>query len=352
MYNILKQKINKTNPLSINNLNLIDKIKVIPNKPTTIYFNDGSTIISSCLKCPNTPCCNFSKSELNLKALPDCAYNTTNNTCPANAISIDKDTGIPNIDSNKCIGCGICAFRCPTKAIYIKNGSAIINSDVSENDKAHYTTVNFDEFNDTLNVINKLKNEGTLVFESDLIMSKIYKDISNLNKMDSNLPNLLVRNILLTLGTIYNSSKIGDNNFRMDGLLRNHSQLGVCEIEFGSDLLNSPRNILDDIAVISSRYSNNHHTLYPLIISLEFPNTRSEYWRVIQDIKQVLNIKINSISLGALLLLLWNLQKIDILAYDFYADCHNLTIREVMKSILNRNINLSIGCNSILEVNK
>ena len=183
-------------------------------------------------------------------------------------------------------------------------------------------------------------------------MSKIYKDISNLNKMDSNLPNLLVRNILLTLGTIYNSSKIGDNNFRMDGLLRNHSQLGVCEIEFGSDLLNSPRNILDDIAVISSRYSNNHHTLYPLIISLEFPNTRSEYWRVIQDIKQVLNIKINSISLGALLLLLWNLQKIDILAYDFYADCHNLTIREVMKSILNRNINLSIGCNSILEVNK
>lgn len=352
MYNVLKQKINKVNPLSINNLNSVDKIKVVPTQPATIHFNNGNTIFSSCLKCPNTPCYNFSKAEVNLKALPDCAYNTNNITCPANAISIDKYTSTPVIDSNKCIGCGICAFRCPTKAIYIKNGSAIINTKIAENDKQHYTTVSFDEFNTTLNIINDLKCEGALISESDLVMNKIYKDILNLNKIDSNLPNVFVRNILLSLGTIYNSSKTGDNNFRMDGLLSNSSQLGVCEIEFGSDLLNSPRNILDDIAVICSRYSNDCSSIYPLIVNLEFPNTRSEYWRVIQDIKQILNIKINSISLGALLLILWNLQKIDIITHDFYADCDNLSIRNAIKVILNRDINLSMGCNSILEVNK
>ena len=352
MYNVLKQKKLQVNPLSISSINSINKIKVVPTKPATIHFNDGSSIISSCLKCPNTPCYNFSKSELKLKALPDCAYNPNNITCPTNAISIDKDTAFPVIDSNKCIGCGICAFRCPTKAIYIDNGLAIVNKKVSEKDTAHYTTISTDEFNSSLNIINSLKSEGSLVSESDLIMNNIYKDILSLNRLDSNLPNTFVRNILLSLGTTYNSSKTGDNNFRMDGLLGNSSHLGVCEIEFGNDLLNSPRNILDDIAVICSRYSKDCNTLYPLIVSLELPNTRSEYWRVIQDINKVLNIKINSLSLGALLLLLWNLQKIDILTHNFYADCNNLSIRKSIELILNKNINLSIGCNSILEVNK
>ncbi len=36
--------------------------------------------------------------------------------CPANAYSIDKDTGLVIHDQNKCMGCGFCTWRCPFDA--------------------------------------------------------------------------------------------------------------------------------------------------------------------------------------------------------------------------------------------
>ena len=36
----------------------------------------------------------------------------------------------------------------------------------------------------------------------------------------------------------------------------------------------------------------------PYIVFLEFPNRRAEYWQVIKDINNVLEIKINSLTLG------------------------------------------------------
>jgi len=35
-------------------------------------------------------------------------------------------TAIPEVDSEKCTGCGSCVERCPTKAVEVVNGKAVI----------------------------------------------------------------------------------------------------------------------------------------------------------------------------------------------------------------------------------
>ncbi|WP_252225478.1 4Fe-4S binding protein [Clostridium sp. ZBS2] len=352
MSKLLKQNITRSNPLFLKNVNLISKIKVSPSKPSIIYFENGNCVNSSCLKCPNTPCYQFSDSELSLKALSDFSYDRSKIVCPVDAISIDTKKYTPIINKEKCISCGLCSYRCPIKAIYIDNNSAVLNNTISKDDNKFYKDIDIDEFYDNFQNLFKITFEGVIICESDLALGNLYDNISKINKKNPSLPNNLVRNVLLSLGTTYNSTRIGDNNFRMDGIMGNSEKLGVCEIEFGNDLLNSPRNILDDIAVICSRYSKHYSDIYPLIISLELPNTRSEYWRVIQDIKNVLNIEINSISIGALFLLIWNLKKINLITLSFYSDCNNLSIRQYIENILDKNINLTQGFKSVLEVNK
>jgi len=93
------------------------------------------------------------------------------------------------------------------------------------------------------------------------------------------------------------------------------------------DALEAPRAILDDIAVLSSRYGVGKDEVMPFIVSLEFPNIRTEYWRVVKDIKDVLDIRIYSLTLGALCLLVWSFNEIPIGTMDFYADIDNPSIK-------------------------
>ena len=44
--------------------------------------------------------------------------------CPKNAISFKESiTSIPELDFNKCIGCGICITKCPGMAIFVLDGT-------------------------------------------------------------------------------------------------------------------------------------------------------------------------------------------------------------------------------------
>lgn len=352
MSNILKQTVLRENPFFIKDIDKISKIKIEHLKPSIIEFENNNTTESFCLKCTDTPCCKFSEKELKSDIFPDFSYQKTNHTCPTEAISIDSRTAQPTIDSQKCIKCGICIYRCPTKSIYFDEDSATIHTLNSDTSNEYYLETTIEYFNENKSNLSKIPTEGIIMQENDEILNAIHYKTNQFLKNNSMLPNLLVRNTLITLGSTYLATRVGDNNFRMDGIVCNSAKIGLCEVEFGNDLLDSPRNILDDIAVISSRYSLKYTDLSCFIISLELPNTRSEYWRVINDINNVLNIKISSLSIGALLILLWNLKSIDICSHSFYADYKNLQIRTYLENLLGRKINISEGYLSILEINK
>lgn len=36
---------------------------------------------------------------------------------------------VPKIDKKKCIGCGACVAQCPSEAIELKDGKAVINAE-------------------------------------------------------------------------------------------------------------------------------------------------------------------------------------------------------------------------------
>ncbi len=71
-------------------------------------------------------------------------------------------------------------------------------------------------------------------------------------------------------------------------------------------VLESPRAILEDIAVLHGRYAMPVANIVPISIVLSLPNARSEYYKVIFDIHRVLDLQCHTLTVGALLVLLWN----------------------------------------------
>ncbi len=92
----------------------------------------------------------------------------------------------------------------------------------------------------------------------------------------------------------------------MDAVFELHGSVGVIEMEFESDTLSVIRNLLDDLAIMQSRYGISVRDLIPVALCLSLPNTRQGFYQVCDDVDTVLDIQIRTLTIGALLLLLWN----------------------------------------------
>ncbi len=268
---------------------------------------------NECSKC-NKKCILFEKEELELFNI-DFPFEIDKNVCPTNAI-VSTNNEI-NINSEKCIGCGICMSRCPKELIKLKNGVAIIDPSYS--------------------------------MDSNSEMKELYNNI-NSKQMNNYSINLLSRNLLIECGIKTAITRTGDNNLRMDGIIQSNDDLGVLEIEFGQDILSSPRNLLDDIAVICSRYGFKKEEITALSICLSLPNNRTDYWNVIKDIKEVLGIEIKTMSIGSLVYIMWNEKKINLKELP-YLDSIDNSLIEKIENILNKKIQINDD-NSIFKTRK
>ncbi|EGY0184278.1 hypothetical protein JHM22_001165, partial [Listeria monocytogenes] len=69
----------------------------------------------------------------------------------------------------------------------------------------------------------------------------------------------------------------GDNSERFDAILSNEEIRAVVEIEIPSTaILDAPRNLLDDYAVIKSRKTDLNSDIVPLVICWDLPNKRTD----------------------------------------------------------------------------
>jgi hypothetical protein len=128
---------------------------------------------------------------------------------------------------------------------------------------------------------------------------------------------LLVRNVLHQLGIQCSIRRKGDTNVRIDAIIAfDDGTAGIAEVELGGAVLESPRAILEDIAVLHGRYAFPLESIVPISIILALPNARSEYYQVIDDVRRVLNIRIHTLTMGVLLILLWNCAQIESLGHD------------------------------------
>lgn len=136
--------------------------------------------------------------------------------------------------------------------------------------------------------------------------------------------NELIRFLINGLGPKIYFPRKGDNSERFDALIDFGDYKSVVEIEIPStEILDAPRNILDDYAVLKCRKKEKDSDIVPLVICWDLPNKRTDYWNVITDIYTILGIKIKTISILALALHYWTETPLDLRGDDYYLDHSN-----------------------------
>ena len=323
------------------------KYRRYPTGQATIALSDGSEEPTSCIRCVDPPCIRRPRIAPSSEFGSLFPADQNNLVCPVDAIHWPIDEPLPEINSQKCIACGICISACPVSAIYFAEDDTLRVAET----QAEYL-VDLEEPSDV--GIAQISKTGQAHDEVTALLATVYEKIERNSRFGgANFPNILTRNLLGELGVNAMTRRQGDTNIRMDMLLDSTSSVGVAEIEFGIDALNSPRNLLDNIAVLSARYGLNKENLVPVVFTLSLPNLRSEYWQVLKDISNVLGIRIATVSVGALLIILAMNKKIHVEDLStFYVDSEQQSLRQAVEAIVGFDVNVPEGLLGVLEPQK
>ena len=221
--------------------------------------------------------------------------------CPTQAIGWSNETRSVQIDDASCIGCGLCAARCPYGAITLdKDGVAVVQLD----DVDDISVEAIDRPADHPTV----KRRGTLGAASPKLQG--LPDV--IASLGSDEASQFVRNVLVTCGIVSRVRRKGDQNVRIDGIFHMSSgDVGPIEIDLEGETLDALRALLEDVAVLHSRYSVPRSMIIPLGVLLTLPSARSEYYRVIVDIKKVTGLEFRTVTLGVLVSLMWQFRTVD-----------------------------------------
>ena len=135
----------------------------------------------------------------------------------------------------------------------------------------------------------------------------------------------------------------GDVNERFDVLFVTENDYKiVAEIEIPSTaILDAPRNLLDDIAVMTNRYENDIAVLEPLVICWDLPNNRTDYWNVVEDINNILKIKIKTCTILGLAILAWTNNTFDLKSDKYYLSSGKNTLEETVEILTKNGIDAS-----------
>lgn len=269
---------------------------------TSVVLADGRAGVGSCLGCANAPCMEKAETELTLFGqLDEFPGDPSRDVCPTKAVRWVKEKMVASVAASDCIGCGLCISRCPYGAMRMLDGTT-----------AHVAT----EDPDKLIVAGWTERDHPTVKSSGSIAALDSPAGANLSRtvasLDDARTNLLVRNLLNEVGMNARTRRRGDTNIRIDAVgFSRQGKPFVAEIELGQAVLESPRALLEDVAVLHARYGYEVRGIDPISIILSFPNVRSDYYQVIRDIEKVLDVRCRTVTIGALVALLWNRAKLD-----------------------------------------
>ena len=221
--------------------------------------------------------------------------------CPTRALEWDTKARAVTVLTDACIGCGLCASRCPYGAISLAGGSV---AEVAMDDPDGLVTLGVTEATHPSPQLH-----GAIASTTAPAAEGLPASISKLSDTKSA---LLVRNLLNEVGMNARVRRRGDTNMRIDAIGYSRSERPfVAEIELSNAVLDSPRALLEDVAILHARYGYDISAIDPISIILAFPNVRSEYYQVIRDIDVVLGLKVRTITIGALISMMWAHEHID-----------------------------------------
>ena len=294
----------------------------------------------------------FDEKEIVSASLPDFPADKNPSVCPSGAIT-RSNGGSPVIDSESCMLCGVCASRCPVGAIKM-DPHACVNDAASP---AFATTEDDSEADAVLKMLSGIPRKGAFLSESDTVVDELIDRLSSAwSKTGDRFPDYLARSLLVATGCGAAMRRKGDVFARMDIVLgAPWPEFGCAEAEFGDvAVLDAPRDLLDDLAVSVGRHSKNIKNITALVVTDVLPNRRSEYWRIIQDIKNVLGVRIGTVTVLSLCLLVWNNRKMSELPPDlFHVDIDTPSYRAaVLEKIVGRKLRIGSDARPHVEVAK
>lgn len=324
------------------------------DRPAQIRLADGATTTGVCIRCPDAPCLQYRDVELTIAGLPAFPGDADSRVCPTDAITWPTGHPTPIIGSDACIGCGLCLRRCPVGAIHLSSGLATIAVEAvgpwKEADKPDdaRTRALADSFL-------RLPRQGACATATEVSLQRMHNALVTIkDKKDSQFPNHLARNLLIATGQPCAMRQRGDVNIRMDLLIGvQEGAAAVGEVEADPNaMIDTPRNILDDAAIMLARYKADRATLGAVIVGFGLPNQRSEYWQIIEDIAAVTGLKINTMTIGAMIMAVWAGKTLPGLARGAFFTGSSRTIRPALENSLGQKVTLSAGFLGILESQK
>lgn len=323
------------------------RIEYCSGMPATAHFSNGESSTLGCIGCTNPQCMRFAPNEIMCDEVENFPNDQGLNVCAVDALHWDFESDTPVVDTEKCINCGVCMRRCPVGAIYFDKTIKVNKLVTDKQIRGSVDSATADLQTQQITKLNSVKRSGVLIAESDELLESIYEKLSNIR---SNYHNPIARNLLISLGCKSAMRRIGDVYTRMDAVYSApDSSFGAVEVEFGRDTLDASRGILDDIAVLFTRYGIEKDSNLPLVICLQLPNVRQGYWQVVKDVNAVEEIAIGTLTIGAMLLLNWNgclLMPDDV---TYYLDYDNMDLRSVISWQIDREIRISDRFLGILE---
>ena len=281
-----------------------EKISYSNSRKNQVTFNNGKIATGTCINCSKKPCIYYDQEEINVNIIDGLPYNNDNRVCPTNAIIDNKNIGI-SINTNQCIGCSICIRRCPTGGISFTDDGTFVDVVNATND--NFNVLNYKIKNQSDNTFKSFENAkkvshiNKININSSTYFRKKYLEFSSIQ---SDLELIMVRNFLINIGILNKVSTRGNNDIRMDFVGSINGKIIPGEIELnGNDILGLPRRILDDIAVLNSRYKIDKVDIIPIIIIFLFPRKRSDFYEVLSDIEKITGYKIRTLPIHFLKLM-------------------------------------------------
>lgn len=276
---------------------------------TKVVLDDGRAGLGSCLGCGHAPCMEKQTSELSLAgALEVYPGDPSLEVCPSRAIEWDKKSAAAVVIQDACIGCGLCISRCPYGAINLHDGTV---AKVQTDDPDRLISLDASQRDHSSPILS-----GPIGKLDALAAAALPVTVGGLS--DSKAA-LFIRNLLNEIGLNARVRRRGDTNMRIDAVGYSRSERPfVAEIELSGAVLESPRALLEDVAILHARYGYAVSDIDPISVILSFPNIRSEYYQVIRDIDKILGLKVRTITVGALIALLWSHKKIEAFSDDTF----------------------------------
>lgn len=264
---------------------------------------DGSP--SPCWLCADAPCAKFAQEEVGRPLPIEAPLNPDSSVCPTDALSIGVG-GLPVVDQQVCIGCGLCVIRCPVGAIHLDKRSAVAVVSGPATGKST-SPVEF-ELERAL-AENSLDPESAPFLDADLASVQVERTMHiQLGPRPAAALRRLVRNAFLLDGAPTRMSNPGDNSAWAEvataAMDRIHARatVGAVQIEAGSLSLDAHRRLLAGTAVAISRWGVSKADLVPIIVVVAQPNLRTDYYRILSDVRKYLDMRIRTVPLAVLYL--------------------------------------------------